>query len=86
MKGSTPLEEHPEVNVEKIQRRLELLFDRCKGKRRYGVYEHISPGKEVGILDSKRVSAISAGEGDTMVVRVRGCSGRVANCTWRWRC
>lgn len=85
MNYPTALEERPGVDGEKIQRRRGLVPDRRNGEPPYGVGEHIRRVIDVGLLDSKTISAVPVGEGDMTAVRVRGCSLRIATYTGGWR-
>lgn len=82
---ATTLEERSGVNLETIQRRRGLLPDLQNGEPPYRVDEYIRSHNEVGLLDLKRFVAMSMGEGDTKVVRVRSGSRRFATSTGGWR-
>lgn len=71
------LEESPDVDLDKLQRRRGLLPDLRKGEPPYSVENYIRRRNEVGLLDLKRFAVMPAVEGNTTAVRVCGGSWRV---------
>lgn len=82
--NSTPLEERPGGNVEKIQRRQGLVPECRRDEPPYGVAGYICSRNQVALLDSKRFPTMPARDGSTNVVRIRGGMRMVGTRTGSW--
>lgn len=81
--------ELPGVYVGKIESRQGLRPDSQQGSSPYSFEEYIRHGRQVDLIDSKRLSVTLRGNSDTKVVRVRGGTRCVKNhnerCHIHWK-